>query len=228
MFVIMIWEGSEISYFRVFVFLGGFMSVVFGMLSAFIQGLAYVTAYFPPLGMGPPVIGFWDYQFQIHGFTFGMLVSTVGGLLGLVSSVKRYNELISIGFVGSFLGVLGFLFFPSEFFISLMTGEYYFNVLWVGPCLTLISVSLMLVGLTSRSKGWHYWTLLGVPLLLIGKLPHPLSILSNNLQFLSISNAVSWGPLAGFSIILGFALTLSGSAIGAWKFRAGLTQIWHI
>lgn len=228
MFVLMIWEGSEISYFRMFVFLGGIMTVVFGLLSAFVRGLAYVTVYFPPPGMGPPVIGgFGVLSFQIHGFTFGMLVSTVGGLLGLISSIKRYNELVSIGFVGGFLGASGFLFHPPGF-SSPLTGEYRFNILWLGSCLVLIGISLMLIGLTAISKGWHYLTLLGIPPLLISRLTFPLSILSNNLPlFSSIHKSAQMNVLLFFSIIIGYALTFLGSAIGAWKFRTGLRKISH-
>jgi len=207
------------------VFLGGIMTVIFGLFSAFVRGLAYITVYFPPLGMGPPVIGFGDFSFQIHGFTFGMLISTIGGLLGLVSSVKRSNELCSIGFVGGFLGALGFLFHPPGF-RSLLTGAYYFNILWLGSCLVLIGISLMLIGLTARSRGWHYLTLVGIPLLLISRLTFPLSILSNNVPlFLSIHRSVLMNMLLGFSIFGAYALTLIGSAIGAWEFRAGLRRM---
>jgi len=223
----MIWEVSEISYFRMFVFLGEIMTVVFGLLSAFFRGLSYVTVYVgpPPMeGTVSPVVYFWNFSFQIHGFTFGMLVSTIGGFLGVISSIKHYNELVSIGFAGSFLGVLGFLFRPYEYFYSPFTGEYRITVLWVGPCLTLLSISLMLVGLVTRFKGWHYLTLLGIILLLVGQLTYPLWIISNNLSLFLIRNLVSMSVWVGLSTIIGFALTLSGSAIDTWKFREDLRQ----
>jgi len=201
------------------------MTVVFGLLSAFIQGLAYITVHIVP-GTVSPMVYFGVFSFHIHDFTLVMLVSTISGLLGLISSIKRYNELISIGFTGGFLGILGFLFCPSGFFYSLFTGEYGFYILGLGSCLTLISVSLMLIGLTVRSKGWHYITLLGVPLLLISRLSFPMLILSDNrLLFFSIHKSSLMNVLLAFSILIGFALTLLGSAIGAWKFRAGLRQI---
>lgn len=201
--------------------------MIFGLLSAFVRGLTYVTVYVgpPPMeGTVSPVVYFGDFSFQIHGFTFGMLVSTVGGLLGLISSVERYNKLVSIGFAGGFLGILGFLFRPYEYFYSPFTGGYRITVLWVGPCLTLLGISLMLIGLVTRFKGWHYLTLLGIILLLVGQFTYPLWIISNNLSLFLIRNLVSMSAWVGLSIIIGFAFTLSGSAIGAWKFRQDLKQ----
>jgi len=117
MLVIMIWEGSKISYSRMLVFLGGLVTVVFGLLSAFVRGLAYGIVYVSPGSMVSPRVYFPHFYFQTHDFTLGMLVSSIGGLLGLISSVKHFNKLISIGYIGGIMGVLGFLLTSSGFSI---------------------------------------------------------------------------------------------------------------
>jgi hypothetical protein len=46
--------------------------------------------------------------------------------------------------------------------------------------------------------------------------------------FVSIRKSILTNTLLGFSIIVGYALALLGSAISAWEFRAGLRWIWKI
>jgi len=217
------------------------MTLVFGLLTAFIPGLAYVEVYITGpthLGQTYPYVACFPFEFQIHGFTFGLLVSSVGGILGLTSALRRGNKLVYLAFIGDFLGILGFLFYPPTRY-SIIPEIHFFDVPWVGVCLTLIGISMMTVGCVVKCRGWHRLTVLGIPLLLASWLIYPLLITVNNLPLLlSIHRSVVRntlpgillgvpGVLVGVFLVLGFALTLLGSAIGVWKFGADLKGVFH-
>ena len=59
------------------------------------------------LGQTYPYVACFPFEFQIHGFTFGLLVSSVGVFLGLTQSLRRGNKLVYLAFMGDFSGYLG-------------------------------------------------------------------------------------------------------------------------
>jgi len=216
---------------RVLMILGGAMALIFGLLTAFIPGLAYVEVWvFSPFITTPAVVHF-SFDFQIHGFTFGLLVSSVGGLLGLTAALTPVNRRAYLGFMGDFLGILGFflgilgfLFYPPSSYVTIPE-FHFFDVPWVGVCLTLAGVSVMFIGSMVKSEGWHRLTLLGIPLLLTSWLTYPLLIAINNRPLLlSIYRSGLMNALFFYFFIIGFVLTLLGSAIGFWKSSAHLRQ----
>lgn len=206
---------------RPLVIIGGAMALIFGLLTAFIPGLAYVRVWvFAPLIiMITPAVEYFPFDFQIHGYTSGLLISSIGGFLGLTAALMRVNRRAYLGFMGNFLGFLGFLsLLFSPLGESAIPEVHYFWVPWVGTCLTLIGISLMFVGTMVESREWHHLTLLGIPLILTSLLTHPLLIAVNNLPLLlSIHRNMSINVLFGYLILLGFALTFFGTVIGFWK-----------
>lgn len=209
---------------RVLMIFGGAIALVFGLLAAFISGLASVW--------WTPAIVNLSLRIQLHRFTFGLLVSSVGGFLSLFSAVKHDDKLAPLGFLGNFLGVFGLL-IPIKLFEFSSTVNVFFllPLSWVGIYLTFIGVSMMLISSAAKCKGLPRLTLLGIPLLAVSWLLYPLLIIINNFSLLISIETILGKPLASYLIgvlaVLGFALTLSGSAFGIWKSRADLKRIIH-
>ena len=104
-------KSSKISYIRMFMLLGGIMTVVFGLLTAFIPGLCLAWAVYdswnPGLGWQ---IEYMNMQPQIYVLTPWRLISSIGGIFGIISMLKEDVRFLRLGFLGIFLGIIGFLF----------------------------------------------------------------------------------------------------------------------
>jgi len=239
-------ELKEKSFTCPLIILGGSITLVFGLLTALAPSLAYIFAEeyredleynFFNLNLHYDVrIALWFFFFQPF---FGLLMSSFGGFLSLISVVKRNGKFAYLGFAGNFLGVFGLILAISSFklpFSMLVTYDVliritawqFFAVPLVGFCLTSIGVSLMLISSAVRYRGFQLLTLLGVPLILASCLIYPLLIIINNHALIrSIYWSTSVNILIRALAISGFALTLSGNIIGIWKFRADLKRIMY-
>lgn len=203
------------------------MALTFGLLSAFIPGLHYVRVveiwrYPPPI----VDIAYLPFNLQLHDYTLGMLLSSVGGLLGLISSLRRGKRLLSVGFAGCFLGILAsFASYPSQ--PTWFPTRILFQTYWVGSCLTIIGICILFVGLMLESQGLHRLSILGVPLFLFVFLYPLLAATKNFYLFFSIYRNYQMQFLFGTLDYIGLGLTLLGSAFGIWKCLPNLRQTIH-
>lgn len=213
---------------RILMIVGGAMALIFGLLSAFIPGLHYVRMVYlrrPFQGRPRIDIAYLPFKLQLHDYSLGMLLFSVGGLLGLISSLRRDNRLVSAGFAGSFLAMLGLFASaprpPNWFPTSIL-----FEMWWLGSCLAIVGVCVMFVGSMMEFRGWHSLSVLGVPFLLCNVLLFQLLAATRNFDLLSRILAGSVN-IYGITGIIGLSLTLLGSAIGVWKFLPNLRHTTH-
>lgn len=200
------------------------MALIFGLLSAFIPGLHYVR-----------VVDFWrhpgvdieylPFKLQLHDYTSGMLLCSVGGLLVLIPSLRRDKRLISIGFAGNFLAILG-LFFSSPRPPGWFPTNILLETWWLGSCLAIVGICVMFVGLMLQYRGWQRLSILGVPFLLLNACMFPVLGATRNFDLL-YSILRSSVNIYGITGIIGIGSTLLGSIVGFLNFLPNLIQTTH-
>ncbi len=192
---------------------GGALTLVFGLLSAFNLRMFYVRVYPALMESTNPLVAFSLLAFGFHKYTWGLLVTSTGGFLGLIASFSKDRKFAYLGFSGIFLGLLGFFanvfLRPSE--ITPMDWTHHsIEVPSVGHILALLGVSLMFVGFVTKLKV-HSITLLSVPVTLASSSMHLLMILTNDIPLLV---SVCWNP-ALIILSLGSSLVMfSGALVG--------------
>jgi len=215
---------------RLLLIFGGATALIFGLSTALIPNLAYVQVtirYWPYEQM---FLEYLAFNVQLHESSFGLLISSFGGFLGLLSAVRRNVKGDLLGFAGGFLGVLGVLFYSLPALGS-APEVLSFYVSWMGFCSTLIGVSVMFIGSMVKSEGWHRLTLLGIPLLLALWVTCPLLVATGNFSFLISIRLISFGEyrsiglLFWYSYLIGLVLTHLGTVIGLFKSITQLTRI---
>lgn len=197
----------------VLLFFGSSITLVVGLLAAFIPGIAYVTVhkYFldvpnPPFG---PYVSYPSLDFGTHIYTTRLIVSAVGGLIGLFALFGKSKR--------SYIGVLAIAVASMGLMLPAMDTRMTFpemsliDVPWTGSFLVLVGVCLMFLGLAIKKPNVPRVTFLSVPLLLAGYSIKPLLVLTNNLQ--------KSGVVAGFTSpisLLMLILMLAGHLIMIW------------
>lgn len=206
---------------------GGIVTFIFGLLSAFIQSSAFVLLVNDPISQVQNIyVQYGTWQPQLHAYTLGMLVSSVGGILGVVSSLRSSLKFLRLGFLGIFLGVLGFTFLsgqPQPLWERVTVEPYHTNyvlkVPWIGICLTLLGVLVMFTSYMYEAGGWYRLVIIGVPLLLLSWLLCPLLIgfwgVSPSLRsfFMNVRTNIWFGSLP----VVGFTLIIGGTVLGFLK-----------
>lgn len=165
--------GSKISYLQIFVLIGGIMTVVFGLLTAFIPGLfaAWVMydSWRPELGWH---IEYLSMQPQIYSATFSLLISSVGGVFGIMSMLKDDVRFLRLGFLGIFLGLVGVW---SPMPVRGVTEQIIFPLPLPASILSFLGVVIMFSSLVYKSGGLHRLALLSMPILGIYSVIFPIT-----------------------------------------------------
>lgn len=208
-------QRSKILCIRMFMFLGGMMTVVFGLLTAFIPGfyMAWVVR--------DPWI-YRDYEWrmeylsmqpQIYVATSWRLISSIGGVLGIISILKDDIRFLRLGFLGILLGIIGLL-SPAP-----IRGGYPETTLYPlslpASVLTFLGVAIMLSSLIYKSGGWYRLVLFSVPILGTYSLLYPviglfnLQIYADFIYYLNHEGSL----LHITFFILGFMLALLGCSL---------------
>lgn len=209
---------------RLLLIVGGSMALIFGLLTALIPNLAYVKV--TRILWGYNQLSFervyLPFKVQLHESSFALMMASVGGFLGLLSSVKR--DLLC--FTGDFLGVLGVVFYSPPIAGSIIIAQIAYEP-WLGFSLTLVGISIMFIGSMVKSEGWHRLTLLGIPSLLTIPVIIPFLIAINDLPLLFSFRRVDRliGLLLFLGYFIGFTLMHIGSVIGFLKSITKLTRI---
>jgi len=131
-------------YVRVLMALGGALCLVFGLLTSFNEGLAFIDfgrVYQEHIEYLPMV-------FQPHPVVYTLLLACPAGILSLIASIRRRGRAVAtLSYWGTTLGLLGpFLFFFERVFINaerIGIPEVYW-VPGLGFSMTLLGLSLML------------------------------------------------------------------------------------
>lgn len=186
--------------------LGSFIAAVSGFLAAFVPGLAYITvsaewANFL-LTDAPHFITYPPLIFSIHDLTVKLLVTAIGGLLGVLSIFENKTTVPFLSFAGISLGTIGFL-VPSgasQSFVDVLST----NVLWIGSLTALVGVLLMFLGFALKNAKVPRRALIIVPLLLIVYLISPVLILTDNLSiFIFMQANISMSTIMGILMLAG-------------------------
>jgi len=208
---------------KVLLFTGSFLTLVAGLLTAFVPGLAFATvsSYFadlpaPPYGL--PFVSFQSLDFGTHIYTARFIFAAIGGLLGLVSVVwKSKQTLIGAGA----LATTGFgLISPAYGDMRATFPEMQlFDVPWTGTFLVLAGLSLMFLGLIVRRSGVPRWSFLGVPVLLLAYATYPILVLANFLPWFVFGNVTNpFNMLMALLMIVGPLLMMWGVLKGGENF----------
>ena len=132
-------------YVRVLMALGGILCLVFGLMTSFNEGLAFITFIY----FGREPIKYLPMVFQPHPVVYTLLLACPAGILSLIASIRRRGRAVAaLSYWGTTLGLLGsFLFFFERVFIWGERGSIPEAQPWVpglGFSMTLLGLSLML------------------------------------------------------------------------------------
>jgi hypothetical protein len=200
--------------------IGSFIALIAGVFSAFLPGLAYITVSAEwgrfLLPDAPHIVVYLPLIFSIHDLTLKLLVSAIGGLLGLCSFCEHKTTVPCLSFAGISLGTIGFLLPYGATQIG--ANEYSIDVPWIGSLITLVGVLLMFLGYTLRNSNVPKSALAVIPILLIVYLMSPILIFTGNLWFFVFMQAnLSMSTIMGILILLGH-LVIIWAGIAALRF----------
>ena len=202
-------------------FCGSSITLVVGLLAAFVPGLAYVTVHsyamdVPVNPYGLPYVYYLPLDFGTHLYTMRLFVSAIGGLIGLLAMFWKSKE----GYIGASaiaLASLGFM-LPATGDMRLTFPEMrLFDVPWAGSFLVLVGICLMFLGLAIKKPNVPRATFLSVPLLLVVYSIRPLFVLSNFLPWIvfgaiMFNNPINW--LMWFLMLAGHLMMIWGAIKG--------------
>jgi len=205
---------------------GSTTALIFGLLAAFISGLAYVTVYtFSELPLDGPVpfVKYSPLELGFHPATLGLLLASAGSLIALFSLIATEKKAVYLGSAGITLGNIGLLLsaWPRTS-PSLSISYYYIQIPWVSTILTLIGVSIMFVSFASKNKISRL-SLLSLPILILIYSTYPIMIISNNLPLLPRADQTVVGLIP--FLIAGHLLMLYGTFKGSFKTLKKPTEI---
>ncbi len=199
-------------------FIGSVITLLIGLLSAFVPGLAYITvsaewSNFLLPGQ-PHVVTIQAFNFSFHDFTIKLLVSAFGGILCLCSLGCEHKDSVPfLSFAGLSLGAIGFLLPYGT--TQAAASDYSTDIFWGGSLITLVGVLLMFVGFALKNTNVPKKALLVIPVLLIIYLTSPVLIFTGNLQlfiFLQVNIAIS--TTIGILILLGHLIIVWAGITG--------------
>jgi hypothetical protein len=155
---------------------GTMLVVVFGLLSATIEWLAYIIQIVRIFG--PPEVRFYfqALEFGFHPATLGFAVCALGGFLGLVYLLKFKHKFV--GFSAVFLTGIGLL-VPLQVIHMSLPENHVFDLPWIGKFIVLAGYSLMVVGLAAKKSKLQKTTFLFLLALLTLYSVYPAFILTN-------------------------------------------------
>ncbi|MBE3116071.1 hypothetical protein IMZ68_02600, partial [Candidatus Bathyarchaeota archaeon] len=147
--------------------LGSVIAFVSSSLAAFVPSLAYITVsaswsnFLTP--DAPHYLTSLQFIFGLHELTLKLLVTAIGGLLGVLSFFERRTSVPFLSFSGISLGTIGFI-LPvgaAPNFVDVFSVE----ILWTGCFIALIGVLLMFLGFVLSYPNVPRKALASVPLL---------------------------------------------------------------
>lgn len=192
--------------------LGSIITLISGLLAAFIPRLAYVTIYtFSefPLEMPTPLARYSPLEFSFHTATLGLLLASAGSLATLLSQIATDKKRLNLSSAGISLGIIGLLLsaWPRTEQPTLSISYHYVQMPWVGTIVTMMGISIMFVGFAAKSRVSRI-SLLSVPILLMLYLATPIMIVSNSL--LLLAPAGEKAIFVGILLLAGHMLMLVG------------------
>ena len=188
------------------------MILVFGLLAAFIPGLAYVTVLSDfsriPYNFN---VRYFALTLDVHMFTLKLAVCAIGGATGLFSVLRSK---ISAGYV-SFAAIaaiaLGLELPAWRDVRTIYIPEIFpFEVPWIGFLLVLVGSLVMFLSLALKNPKVHCLALLSVPLLLISYSTTPIMVLINYFP------KIVFGSVFSFGSVLLSTMGLVGQLLMLW------------
>ncbi|MBT0158653.1 hypothetical protein G4O51_01570 [Candidatus Bathyarchaeota archaeon A05DMB-2] len=203
-------------------FFGSIMTLISGLLTAFIPRLAYVTIYtFSefPLELPTPLVRYSSLEFSFHPATLGLLLASAGALTTLLSQITTAKKAMYLSSAGISLGSIGLLLsaWPRTEQHTLSISYHYVQMPWVGTIVAMIGVSMMFIGFAAKTRISRIF-LLSVPILMLLYSATPIMILSNNL--LLLAPASDKAMFVGILLLAGHVLMLAGALKGIEGIKA--------
>lgn len=202
---------------RLLMLFGSFMALSFGLISAFNPGFAHLNGFipcrinptpyvaYPPLWVKPP-----------YYLTPWMVMSSIGGLLGLISFSMNDKKSISLSFAGTSLGLSRFLLFMYAFGTFPPFGTFdstYLFIPWLGMSLTFLGVLMMFTGSVTRFHVMPRFLYVLVPSL-ASTLAYNILVVTNNIPYLLlIARSVHSHAIVGIPLLLTLLLISLGSIL---------------
>ena len=194
------------NYAKCILILGSVIAFVSSSLAAFVPSLAYITVsaswsnFLTP--DAPHYLTYPQYIFGVHELTLKLLITAIGGLLGVLSFYERRTSVPFLSFAGISLGTIGFL-LPAgttQNFIDFFSVE----IPWTGYFIVLIGVLMMFLGFVLSYPNVPRKALASVPLLLVAYSIAPFLILTNNLPlFVFMQTNITMSTIIGILILAG-------------------------
>ena len=194
------------NYAKCILILGSVIAFVSSSLAAFVPSLAYITVsaswsnFLTP--DAPHYLTYPQYIFGVHELTLKLLITAIGGLLGVLSFYERRTSVPFLSFAGISLGTIGFL-LPAgttQNFIDFFSVE----IPWTGYFIALIGVLIMFLGFALSYPNVPRKALASVPLLLVAYSIAPFLILTNNLPlFVFMQTNITMSTIIGILILAG-------------------------
>lgn len=216
-------QRSKISYVRIFMFLGGIMTIVFGLIAAFIPGLCFAWIAQNPWYYHDYEwhIEYLSMQPQIYVLTPWRLIASIGGVFGIISMLKDDVRFLRLGFLGILLGIIGlfsapFRYSPESAFLVLPLPAY---------SLTFLGVAIMLTSLMYKFGSWYRLAFFIIPLIGSYYLLYPLAVTFDLQLYASLfdyrSPTTTWLSLF---FMLGYILVFLGCIVCLLKtFKSSFT-----
>lgn len=186
--------------------LGSVIAFVSSSLAAFVPSLAYLTVsaswsnFLIP--NAPHYLTYPQYIFGVHELTLKLLVTAIGGLLGMLSFFERGTSVPFLSFSGISIGTIGFL-LPAGATQNLVD-VFSVEIPWTGYFIALIGVLLMFLGFALSYPNVPRQALASVPLLLVAYSIAAFLILTNNLPlFVFVQTNITMSTIIGILILAG-------------------------
>jgi len=192
-------------------FLGAFTVLVFGLLAAFVPGLAYVgiRSDFTFMPYVSHRVHYYPFAFGVHMFTLKLVLCAIGGATGLFSVFETKTGHRYISFAAIAIAILG-LALPAFSYGGGIPEVRYFEMPWLGFLFVFMGVSVMFLSLTLKNRGISRIALFSVPLLLISYSTAPIMVSVNYFP-----RIVFDGPFSVGSILLSL-IGLVGQLLMIW------------
>lgn len=197
-----------------FLFLGSLITIIIGLLTAIIPGIAYLSvhSYFEnvPTYFNLPFVEYQPLIFNIHIYSVRFIIASVGGLLGLLIFFRR-PPLRYMGIFAIAVSGMALLLPPFNDTRILIPEARLFDIPWIGSLIIAMAVCLMFIGLTYKKKGVPKVSFIGLPLLILTYSVLAIFVIFNYLPW-AIFGAPSLNPF----IILSWLTTFMAILLMSW------------
>jgi hypothetical protein len=206
-------------------FAGASIALIAGLLGAFVPGIAYATVYVyfldGPNPYGLPEVVYESLIFSSHIYTARLVMSAMGGLIGLFALFPKKKVYIGVGAIA--VASFGLMLPAFNDMRGTISEVRLVDTPWIGGLVIILGICLMFLGLTLKNDRVPKASFLGVPMLLTVSSIQPILVAFNclpravfGLPTPTLINVISW-----FVFFAAVLLLIWGSL---WPYRNNLKK----